>query len=176
MVAYNKMVDLFRKESDRSAAILAVSFLDNSLRKLLSAYFVKHRKVTELFEGDRPLATFSSKITIAFALGLLSADTFADLTVLRRIRNHFAHSEEAATFNDRPTREWCAALRMVKQIEQDPRSVDRGIKYEPRERFLLGSGLANLLFDSVLQQIADGTRGRQAPPDSNSRPSGFVAH
>jgi hypothetical protein len=58
LIKYNVMVDLFQKESDRAAAILAASFLDNTLRKLLLAHFVDHSQVTERFEGDRPLSTF----------------------------------------------------------------------------------------------------------------------
>jgi hypothetical protein len=75
---YNRMVDTYRNESDRAAAILATSFVDNTLRRLLLEYMVEHPKITALFEGDRPLATFSSRITLAFGLGMLRHDTYTD--------------------------------------------------------------------------------------------------
>lgn len=162
LVAYNKMVEQFRGESDRAAAILAVSFLDNDLQRMLLAYLVDHPKVKELFEGDRPLATFSSRITLALGLGLLSPDTFSDLNLIRKIRNHFAHSEDAATFDSSPSRDWCAQLWVTKQAK-DP-VFDPAIQRTPRDQFLLAVGFATLWVHSTLRRLDAGTLERRVIP------------
>jgi mannitol repressor len=162
LIAYNKMVDQFRAESDRAAAILAVSFLDNNLRRMLLAYMVDHPRGRDFFESDRPLATFSSRITLAFGLGLLSPDTFSDLNLIRKIRNHFAHSEEAATFDSSPSRDWCAELWVTKHAKD--LVFDIAIQRTSRDQFLLAVGFTTLLVDSTLSRIEGGTVKRLVMP------------
>jgi len=163
LAAYNQMVDVYRNESDRAAAILASSFVDNTLRKLLLAHMVDHPKVNDLFEGDRPLATFSSRITVAFGLGLLPPDRYADLDLVRKIRNHFAHSEEAASFSSPPVRDWCTDLRILgKQAEAE--LVARGTEWDNRDRFLLAVGITMLFLDHLLVGFRSGTLKRCAVP------------
>jgi len=108
------MLDVYNGESDRAAAILAATFLDNTLRELLLSHMIDNPIIKALFEGDRPLASFSARISIAFGLGLLPRNIYADLELVRKIRNHFAHSEVAAIFGVSPVRDWCAELSVVK--------------------------------------------------------------
>jgi hypothetical protein len=42
--------------------------------------------------GDAPLATFSAKIRLAYALSIFGSSTRDDLDTIREIRNAFAHS------------------------------------------------------------------------------------
>ena len=51
-----------------------------------------------LFRGYGPLSTFSSRIDIAYALGLISAEIHQELTKIRNIRNLFAHFSGATKF------------------------------------------------------------------------------
>jgi hypothetical protein len=50
-----------------------------------------------LFEGYGPLASFAGKIDIAYALGIFDDETYADLKVIKRIRNEFAHPRGRST-------------------------------------------------------------------------------
>jgi hypothetical protein len=163
LAAYQQMVDAYRNESDRAAAILASSFVDNTLGRVLLAHMVDHPKVSDLFEGDRPLATFSSRITIAFGLGLLPPDRYSDLDLVRKIRNHFAHSEEAASFSASPVRDWCAGL-WVGKWQTDEEFIARGITWDNRGQFLLTVGITTLYLDHLLVGFRNGTFKRCAVP------------
>lgn len=58
----------------------------------------------ELFNGAyAPLHTFSSKIELAFRLGLINNKAKKQLKSLKAIRNDFAHSLASASFSDEPT-------------------------------------------------------------------------
>ena len=46
----------------------------------------------QLFDGTGALATFSAKIDIAYAFGLIGTQERADLHIIRKIRNDFAHA------------------------------------------------------------------------------------
>jgi DNA-binding MltR family transcriptional regulator len=153
LAAYNNMVDVYAKESDRAAAILAASFLDNTLRELLLAKMVDHPKVTALFEGDRPLATFSAKTSLAFGLALLRPNVYTDLELIRKIRNHFAHSEGDVSFRVSPVRDWCAGLSMVNP--QSGVAVESVIANpDPRAQFLMTVAGTTV----YLHAMADGFR------------------
>jgi DNA-binding MltR family transcriptional regulator len=46
----------------------------------------------DLFDPDRPLGTFSAKITLAYRLGLVDDRVEKCLQLIRKIRNGFAHA------------------------------------------------------------------------------------
>ncbi|AIK68518.1 putative transcriptional regulator [Mesorhizobium phage vB_MloP_Lo5R7ANS] len=63
-----------------------------------------------LFSGFGPLATFSSRIHIAEALGLIEKPLAKELHKLRAIRNLFAHSSRSLHFEDEEVAELLAKL------------------------------------------------------------------
>jgi len=83
---------VLRSESDRGCALVAASMLDSTLASVLRCFFIDEDKVVDgLLDQGRPLATFSSRVDTARAIGLISHDLYADLHVVRRIRNAAAH-------------------------------------------------------------------------------------
>jgi DNA-binding MltR family transcriptional regulator len=92
----------FDTESDRAAVIVAASILDELLRSFLVAKLVPVSSSNdELFDGaNAPLGTFSSRIEMAFRIGLISVKFARDLHLVRRIRNDFAHNIHGASFED----------------------------------------------------------------------------
>lgn len=86
----------FLKESILvSIIIVASSRIDELLGAMLAKYFLektsKQKDNDELFDGDNPLGTFSSRIKIAYRLGLISKSFFNILETVRKIRNKSAH-------------------------------------------------------------------------------------
>jgi hypothetical protein len=89
------------RQEDRSAAIIAGSFLENRLVMATQAQFKHRNKSVEnaLFKGVGPMATFSSKIDFGFLLGLYEDHLRQSLHVIRQIRNAFAHTMTPITFD-----------------------------------------------------------------------------
>jgi hypothetical protein len=80
------------RESDRAAVILGVARLDLLLCELLRRFLLPAvGDKDELLEGDSPLSTFSSRISIAHRLGLIDGELTRALHLVRKIRNGFAH-------------------------------------------------------------------------------------
>ncbi len=104
---YNEMAQLYNQESDRGAAVLAASHLEQYLGERLRALLVDDASVDELFKGYGPLSTFAARTDMAFALGLMTRDMKSDVSLIRKIRNHFAHHPEFASFNNPPAKDWC---------------------------------------------------------------------
>lgn len=104
--ALSKYHSLIEKESDRGAVILATSILDIHLKEIIIAKLIDSDNVKrdELFSGPyAPLHTFSSKIEMAYRLGLISSAVKKQLKSLKAIRNDFAHSLSSASFSVEPT-------------------------------------------------------------------------
>jgi DNA-binding MltR family transcriptional regulator len=106
MDLFNKLEQEFEKESDRAAVILAASFLDDLLRSaLIGRLTSNHSTKDSLFDGaNAPLSSFSSRIDMAFRLGIISDKFARDLHIIRRLRNDFAHNVTGCTFDNPPVK------------------------------------------------------------------------
>lgn len=74
--SYDAIADALRDEIDRAAAILAASFLESNLERAIRLGMVEGVNVDELFKPYAPLSTFSGKIDIAHAFGIISSKSF----------------------------------------------------------------------------------------------------
>lgn len=119
-----------RSGSDRTAAILGGVFLDEHLRLLLVAFLVDDPLVNELFEVERPLSSFSARIKMAYALGLISKRAYDDLEQIRWIRNAFAHTMHGISFDTEAILAACSKLQTPSVIhpsvtrEKDRSNID----------------------------------------------------
>ncbi|WP_374675995.1 MltR family transcriptional regulator [Ideonella sp.] len=101
---YQDMGEMFSTESDRGAAVLAGSFLEAYVGDYLMSLIAQEKKskqfVDQLTGANGALATFSQRSAVAYAFGLIDKQTFSDLSLIRKVRNHFAHHPTEATFDD----------------------------------------------------------------------------
>jgi hypothetical protein len=88
-------------ESDRGCALMAAAYLDSELQRLLCKYLVNDEPTQkEIFGNSRPLGSFSSKIDLAYLVGLLGPNAHRDLHLIRRVRNEFGHVPTAIDFDN----------------------------------------------------------------------------
>jgi DNA-binding MltR family transcriptional regulator len=99
----NLFSEVFYPEPDRSAIIVGASQIDIELTKLLSKVLKpKVGKKDELLEDDNPLSTFSSKINMAYRLGLIDEDLKRMLNLFKKIRNDMSHHVLNCSLEDAP--------------------------------------------------------------------------
>ncbi len=97
----NALVLGLMKEGERAAVVVGAARLELAVERLLTRSMQPHPGGSDsLFDPDRPLGTFSAKISLAFRLGLLDTKVESSLQLVRRIRNDFAHSVGAASLAD----------------------------------------------------------------------------
>src|SRR6266852_4243169 len=114
------------KETDRGCALITGSIAENALEAILQTGTVSLSKTRrdELFGIDGVMGSFSAKIKVAFAFGLIDAELRDQFDRLREIRNAFAHAKVAINFNTPAVRHSCVGLlksRDDKRIE--PRNL-----------------------------------------------------
>lgn len=98
-------------ETDRGCALMAAAYLDYELEELLHKYLLDDPKATSnMLKNNGPLSTFSSKIEIAYLLGLIGKNTRKDLNLIRKVRNEFAHKSDPLSFEDDSIKNRCREL------------------------------------------------------------------
>jgi hypothetical protein len=85
-----------------ATVLTTISVVEGVFEEVLKSCMVMLSKNMEsrLFQGYGPLSTMAAKVDIAFALGLMSARDHADMQVIRKIRNEFAHSRAVTGFEE----------------------------------------------------------------------------
>ena len=166
------MIDELEKESDRGAVLVAAAFLDDSLSNLLRSVMVDDKNLIDsLLRPDGPLGTFSARIKVCQAFGLLESDVYHDLQLIRRLRNEFAHRHQSASLEDPSARDRISNFQSQRRLPPPPREEPiSALWYDghPRERLRWAVSILCQLIDSRAE-------GRQRPklPDSPIQSPGW---
>jgi hypothetical protein len=134
---WNELVDVYRDESDRGAAILAGSFSENALGLFLRSKARDPKIADQLFGAMGPLSSLSQRIAVAYAFSFIPEQQYLDLELIRKARNYFAHHPMDATLTSPEVVQLTAKLSSVEHCPE-------GQYPEPRVRwrtvYLLGCG------------------------------------
>jgi hypothetical protein len=133
---------------DRAAAILAAIQVEAALESVLLRKMIPlpDKEINEIFVGDSaPLSTFSAKIRMAFALGIIGPEARHDLNRLRTIRNAFAHARMPVSFDTSEIVEVCASIQFLSRLARPQEGPDypKGSSWppaEPKRQYLESSG------------------------------------
>lgn len=152
---HNDMAQRFHLESDRGAAVLAGSYVENVIGKFLGHKMKDKSVANELFDSNGPLSTFSQRILIAHAFGFLSSSTCASLNYIKKIRNHFAHHPFDASFDLSPVKDWGDEL--IKLVPLREGQEETRDEFTRRNAYLISCS-----YIALNCQVAIGDRGRRA--------------
>ena len=87
---------------DRAVVIVISAYLEDRLTDLISAAFVDISSAQLVLQDDRCCSTFSAKLRLARAMGIISIEFAADLDSVRKLRNNAAHSAAAFKLSTPP--------------------------------------------------------------------------
>lgn len=129
----NKLPEL----SDREIIIMGASYLDSALEFALRHKFqdLSGYDSIDIFESNGPLGTFSGKISIARAVNVISEDVRIDLTKIREVRNVFAHSTLALSFDRKEIADKCSHFFILNNIEEERAKLHHDISNLQSENY-----------------------------------------
>lgn len=118
-----------REASPRAFAILAVTYVESVLRVTIASRFVllAEDELKRLYNFGSPLNSFSQAIELGFALGLYHQTIHRDLTIVRVIRNVFAHTRKPLSFDTPDIANEIANLQYLKTVKGKPSAPVGGI-------------------------------------------------
>ena len=119
LIEFARLFD-YAEASDRAIAIVGPAFLDSLLSDILIEFMVDdENEVKKLLQPEGPLGTYGSRVTACYCLGLIGGIVKADLKIVGKIRNLFAHDIRAHFSNPRVS-QWCKALRWHHELMGKP--------------------------------------------------------
>jgi mannitol operon repressor len=129
-------------ETDRGLPMVAAALIDEKLLETLQAFTCSCKAADRLLvDGNAPLGAFSARIDASFALGLIDEFEYQEISLVRKVRNEFAHSRHGLTFLDKQIESLCANLKTAL-----PSGISLGAK-PARERFIYAAiGLVMRLY------------------------------
>jgi hypothetical protein len=130
-----------RGQSDRAAALISASILENRLEIVLTSLMrsLTQGEHNELFRGEGPLATFAKKTKLAYAFNVFGSATRRDLDIIREIRNAFAHSRIPFGFNTQELATLCGFLHSADlNLEANPPiEFPAAQRNDPKGRYII---------------------------------------
>jgi hypothetical protein len=96
-------------DGHRGTAVLSCALLDDLIKFgiLCNMVTLTPTEHDELFVGYKPLASFSAKIQLAYAIGLIGKKVRHDLNSIREIRNAIAHTALQIDFSSPEIKSLC---------------------------------------------------------------------
>ncbi len=103
--------------SDRTAAIVATTFVEGRLTAVVKARLAQEPRILdELFRTSGPLGSLSTKIDLALLIDVISKDAHHDLTIMKNIRNVFAHDLRSVSFEAQKIRCLCQNIKLIETL------------------------------------------------------------
>ncbi len=113
-------------QNERGAAITGGVFLEDSLRGFIELRWppISNTVRNRLFTGYGPLSSFSAKIAIAHAMGILDTKIKSDCDKIRLIRNDAAHIGTPFSFDAPENLRHLSAIHCIRDLSvfDDPSS------------------------------------------------------
>jgi hypothetical protein len=104
----------YSAESDRGAIILVATSIEDALElqitKRLPGLHKDEAARKKMFEHDGLISSFSKRIEMAYALGIIDSDYRKKIDLVREIRNACAHSRFPLSLDKKVLQDACRAL------------------------------------------------------------------
>lgn len=115
----DEFVNEINSGNDRAVAIVWGAMTEDALHRAIIRW-MNHLSKDEherLTGPNGPLATFSGKITIGYAIRLLEREHQRDLHIVREVRNAFAHSIVGLSFTTKETVGVCERFSLATKLK-----------------------------------------------------------
>lgn len=128
-------LDASKNETDRGRALVSASLIEEMLEEILRSFLLENAAAKKLFdEANAPFSTLSAKASASRALGLITAEEFRDIELIRKVRNAFAHSVHCS-FEDERIKDWAGALKLGMSALDALDKEDKSSVIDPKQRF-----------------------------------------
>lgn len=142
--------EIDKTDSDRAAAIVAATFVEDHITRLVQWHLEQDEKLLgELFKPGSPLGDFGVKVNLGYLLGLYSKVAWKELYTIRTIRNKFAHKLEVRDFKNDKMRGLTENLKLWET---------KKIKIAAPDGLHVGAGLAVKLVVTIGEKLEIGER------------------
>jgi mannitol operon repressor len=128
-------LDATSAETDRGRALIVASLIEEMLEEVLKAYLMASPQTKKLFEGpNATISSLHSKALLCRSLSLITKQEYADIDLVRKIRNQFAHNV-LCSFEDQKVKDWAAKLNLGMSVLDALEESHKSRVDDPKGRF-----------------------------------------
>jgi DNA-binding MltR family transcriptional regulator len=114
----NQLFSSLKQETDRGRACVGDAIIDEVFKELFRKRLIDDpTEFKEQFSEGRPLGNHGARLRLAFLMGWIGPDTYADCKIIHRVRNKMAHSLDIDRFDHPDVRDVIDNLRSIKDIK-----------------------------------------------------------
>jgi len=141
-------LNTLREETDRGCTLIVAALLEEMLEEVLRGFLIETPATDSLFKAPyAPLSTLSAKAAASRSLGLIDANEFRDIELIRKIRNEFAHNLKCS-FDEPQLRDRANALQVGMGILDALEAGHVSKVTDPRQRFMMvATSLVSALYN-----------------------------
>ncbi|HQZ98079.1 MAG TPA: MltR family transcriptional regulator [Pyrinomonadaceae bacterium] len=111
-IDFEAFLQELQTESDRGLALISAALIDEKLLETLLSFTCEDEVKERLLKSpNAPLGTFSARSDACFALGLIDEFEFREISLLRKVRNEFAHAKHGMSFQNDRVKGLCSAFK-----------------------------------------------------------------
>jgi DNA-binding MltR family transcriptional regulator len=93
------MFEALRAETDRGKACVGDALLDELVKELFVKRLLNEKEAGEILGPTQPLGSHGTRLKLAYLLGWMGAETYADCRDIRKVRNAMAHTLDIDSFD-----------------------------------------------------------------------------
>ena len=113
----NQLADALKAETDRGRACVGDALLDELFKELFRKRLAgKKREVDEILVDGQLLGTHGGRLKLAYLLGWIGPETYAECRAIHKIRNRMAHSLDANSFDHSAVRDLVDGFRSARNL------------------------------------------------------------
>ena len=117
---YSEFIAEFMNETDRAAIVLGAAQVDDLLAQILEKRLIG--SVKELLDVNGPIGTFSSRINMCHASGVIDKEFCNSIHAIRKLRNTCAHSIKSINLDIPPI---CNQIRSLSSVYENSQGWSR---------------------------------------------------
>jgi len=112
----NDAMEELKTDGARGAVALGSALIEDVLQAciMLSMVTLTSSEIDELFSGQSPIASFSARVRVAYALNIFGRKTRSDLNTVREIRNAVVHAKKSFTFDTQAVKDAVNNMNCIK--------------------------------------------------------------
>jgi hypothetical protein len=113
-----RLSDYLVSQDSRTFCILTVSFMEDALKRRFAEKWDIHTStdIDMYFGGNGPLSTFAQRLTVAKGVDWLTELDLNQASILRKIRNHFAHNHRLHDIDRDPLAGLAESLKPIEKM------------------------------------------------------------
>lgn len=134
----NRMADALKAETDRGRACVGDALLDELFKEMFQKRLTGPKsEIDEVLGDGQLLGNHGARLKLAWLLGWIGPETYADCRAIHKVRNRMAHNLDVDSFDHTAVRDLIDGLKSPRHLTIDVKGETKRVNLKRRGDKLL---------------------------------------